>query len=213
MDENYIKIRSKHSNESFLRVFPGHFVTNHSHVNYYVDMTALKARMSEAQNAAKTIASYYTMNSIVDTIICMDGTEVIGSFLAEELEHSGIRNVNAHNTIYVVSPETDSSGRIVFRDNNKFMVENRNVMVLLATATTGITLERSLTCIKYYGGKIAGISALYSVPNKIFGYPIVSLFSQADLPQYKTFPFDKCPLCQQGIKIDAMVNGYGYSKI
>lgn len=211
MEKSYIKIRSKHSNESFLRVIPGHFATNHSHINYYVDMTALKARMKEAQEAAKIIAANYTMNTIVDTIICMDGTEVIGAFLAEELESSGIRNVNAHNTIYVVSPETDSSGRIVFRDNNKFMVENRNVMILLATATTGMTLERSLTCIKYYGGKIAGVSALYSVPNKIFGYPIVSLFSQADLPAYKTYPFDRCPLCREGKKIDAMVNGYGYS--
>ena len=31
-----------------LKVVAGHFATNHSHVNYYIDMTTLKSRVSEA---------------------------------------------------------------------------------------------------------------------------------------------------------------------
>jgi hypothetical protein len=32
-----------------LRVAHGHFATNHSHINYYIDITYPKTRLSEAQ--------------------------------------------------------------------------------------------------------------------------------------------------------------------
>ena len=32
-----------------LRVARGHFATNHSHINYYIDITLPKTRLSEAQ--------------------------------------------------------------------------------------------------------------------------------------------------------------------
>ena len=35
-----------------LRVAHGHFATNHSHINYYIDITYPKTRLSEAQAAA-----------------------------------------------------------------------------------------------------------------------------------------------------------------
>ena len=41
----------------------------------------------------------------MDTIVCMDGTEVIGAFLAEEFEKEDMASTNRHETIYVVSPE------------------------------------------------------------------------------------------------------------
>ena len=31
-----------------LRVVKGHFATNHSHINYYIDVTKQKVRLSEA---------------------------------------------------------------------------------------------------------------------------------------------------------------------
>ena len=213
MEKRTMKLASANAPGVFLRIIPGHFVTNHSHINYYVNMTTLKSRTSEAQNAAKIIAAGIPLNTIVDTIICMDGTEVIGTFLADQLRTAGIHSINEHRSIYVVSPETDSSGQIIFRDSNKFMVENKNVLILLATATTGITLERSLTCIKYYGGKPAGIGALFSAINTAFTLPIVSLFSPKDIPNYQTYSFNEYLLCKAGMKLDAMINGYGYSKL
>ena len=38
-----------------LRIAHGHFATNHSHINYYLDVTTLKARMSEARQAAEQL--------------------------------------------------------------------------------------------------------------------------------------------------------------
>ena len=36
-----------------LRVARGHFATNHSHINYYIDITYNKTRLSEAKATAR----------------------------------------------------------------------------------------------------------------------------------------------------------------
>ena len=41
MEERIVKLYTKNSSIP-LKVVPGHFATNHSHVNYYLDMTTLK---------------------------------------------------------------------------------------------------------------------------------------------------------------------------
>ena len=113
---NTTKIRTKNKN-LFLRVSKGHFATSHSHINYYIDVTTQKARLSEAQAVAKELVSYYSSNTIVDAILCLDGTQVIGTLLAEELTNGNFTNLNAHQTIYIVTPENTSGSQLFFRDN------------------------------------------------------------------------------------------------
>ena len=43
--------------ELFLRVVPGHFATSHSHINYYIDVTTQKTRLSEARAVAEELVS------------------------------------------------------------------------------------------------------------------------------------------------------------
>ena len=52
MENRYIKLQAPGCNVP-LKVVPGHFATNHSHINYYIDMTTLKTRVSEAQEVAR----------------------------------------------------------------------------------------------------------------------------------------------------------------
>ncbi len=211
MAETEIKVPSKEFPQINLRVLPGHFMTSHSHINYYVDMTMMRMRKSEAQEVARAIAGKYSNNTIVDTIVCMDGTEVIGAYLAEELTNAGIMSVNEHNTIYITSPEFDPTGQIIFRNNTIPMIKNKNIFLLLASTTTGKTLMRSLECIDYYDGHVTGITSIFSGVTKAAGIPVNSLFSPSDLPDYKVYDHRDCALCKAGQKIDALVNGYGYS--
>lgn len=208
-----IKIYSHYNNSVMIRVIPGHFATNHSHITHYIDMTTLKSRQSMARAAAKSIASEYVATTVIDTIVCMDGTEVIGSYLAEELTNSGIMSMNQHKAMYVVTPEFNSAGQMIFRDNLQPMIKGKHVLFLLASATTGRTIERSLECISYYGGIVAGISAIFSANEIIAGQPVHTLFKASDIPEYKTYPHNQCPFCQAGKKIEAIVNSYGYSKL
>lgn len=208
-----MKIYSSYNNKVSIDVIPGHFATNHSHITHYIDMTVLKTRQSMARAAAKSIASEYVSSTVVDTIVCMDGTEVIGSYLAEELTDSGIMSINQHKAMYVVTPEFNSVGQMIFRDNLQPMIKGKHVLFLLASATTGRTIERSLECLSYYGGIIAGISAIFSVNEVISDHPVHTLFHINDIPEYKTYPHNACPYCQSGQKIEAIVNSYGYSKL
>ena len=39
------------------------------------------------------------------------------------------------------------------------------------------------------------------------------LFDVNDVLNYEAYPVGECPFCKKGHKIEAMVNGYGYSKL
>lgn len=174
MEANMQKILAKADRRIKMKVFTGHFVTPHSHITRYLDMTTLKTRASEASAVAETLAQRYTMQTIVDTIVCLDNTEVIGAYLAAELTKTGIVSMNAHQTIYVIKPEI-ISGQIVFRDNYKPMLEKKNVFILMGTASTGESLENCYHSVIYHGGKVAGISAVFSAITKWTGY-LLNLF-------------------------------------
>ena len=212
MESRAIKVRSDKNREILISIIPGHFATSHSHVNYYIDMTSIKHQHKIAKQAAEYMAQKYRNSTEVDTIICMDGCEVIGAFLAEELSQSGISSMNEGSDISVVTPEFPN-GQLLFRDNVQKMIWNKNVLLLVASATTGKTIRRSLECIRYYGGKIVGTSAIFSAIGEAGGVPIDSIFTSGDLPNYCTYSVGECPYCQNRQKIDAIVNSYGYSKI
>ena len=42
-----------------LRYARGHFATNHSHINYYIDITYQKTRLSEAKTTARQLVSHF----------------------------------------------------------------------------------------------------------------------------------------------------------
>ena len=113
---NMVKLPTNKSS-LFLRVAKGHFATSHSHINYYIDVTTQKARLSEAKAVAKELVAAYQHNTIVDTVLCLDGTQVIGTCLANELTKDGFSNMNAHQTIYVITPEYTTGSQIILRDN------------------------------------------------------------------------------------------------
>lgn len=196
-----------------MRYARGHFATNHSHINYYVDITFQKTRLSEAKSVAKALVSRFNTSTLVDTILCLDGTAVIGTCLADELTKTGFKNINSHQTIYVVEPEYNANSQIIFRDNVKPMIKGKHILVLMASMTTGFTAKRSIEAISYYGGYVAGCAAVYSAVKNTGGFPVASVYTLSDLPDYQSFDSHDCPYCKQGIPIDALVNSFGYSAL
>ena len=213
METRSIKIKSKSSGKMSITIIPGHFATNHSHVNYYIDITGVNHHSKAAHLAAAELAAKYANSTPVDTIICMDGCEMVGGFMAQELSQTGIGSLSGENDICVLTPEHNATGQMVFRDNIQSMVWNKNILLLIASATTGKTIHRSLECIQYYGGKAVGICAVFSAIAERSGLPVHSVFSLADLPDYETYAPRDCPLCKNHTKIDAIVNSSGYTKL
>lgn len=213
MEGRAIKIHAPESKKVTLKVIPGHFATSHSHINLYIDLATMRTRLSEASEAARVMSFHYVNNVVVDTIVCLDNCEVIGGFLAQELTAAGIRSMNAHQTMYIVTPEFNTNGQMVFRDGNQSTIYNKKVLLLVTSVTTGDTLRRSLECIKYYGGQVNGISAIFSALDKVEGMKVNSIFRKSDLPDYQSYDIGECPLCKSGQRLEAIVNGYGYMRL
>lgn len=203
-----------HTNSSNvpLRVAMGHYATSHSHTNYYIDLTLTKHRLSEAREAAAQIAASFHASTVVDTILCLDGTEVLGACLASELTKAGFSNMNAHRTIYVVTPEHTTGSQLLFRENSAPMIVGKHVLILAASVTTGYTVEGALNAIRYYSGKPTGIASIFSCIEQCEGFPIVSIFNtKRDLTDYETYSAAECPMCKAGRRLDAMINAFGIS--
>ena len=179
---NMVKLPTKKSN-LFLRVAKGHFATSHSHINYYIDVTTQKSRLSEAKAVAKELVAAY--------------------------QHS----MNAHQTIYVITPEYTTGSQIILRDNLAPMVKGKHVLILSASITTGYTVQAAVEAVNYYGGTVAGLSAIFATTHECMGYEVTSIFDPASLPDYASFDSRDCPLCKAGQHIDALVNSFGYSAL
>ena len=202
--------RSEYS-EIPLRVAKGHFATSHSHINYFIDMTFTKHRLAEARQAARELAIKYQTSEVVDTILCLDGTEVLGACLADELIEEGIRNDNEHNTLYVVTPEVTTGNLQIFRENIAHLIRGRHILVLAASVTTGGAVLEAIEAIRYYGGIPVGICSIFSCLDSCGEVPVTTLFHAKVLGDYRSVPAAKCPLCRKGVKLDALVNSYGIS--
>ena len=195
-----------------LRYAKGHFATNHSHINYYIDITYQKTDLMEAKSIARQLVQDLR-NTQVDTVLCLDGMAVVGTCLANELIKTGVRTVNEGRDIYVLEPEYNANSQIVFRDNIKPMIRGKHILVLMASMTTGFTAKRSIEAIGYYGGYVAGVAALYSAVREAGGYPVAAVYTLSDLPGYQSYDYRECPYCKQGKPLDALVNSFGYSEL
>ena len=164
-----------------LRFAKGHFATSHSHLNHYIDMTMTKHRLSEAREVAAHLCSMISHSQVVDTILCLDGTEVIGACMASEMSRRGYENVNAHNTIYILTPEHTTGSQLLFRENSAPMIVGKNVLVLAASVTTGYTVQAAVEAIRYYSGKPAGVCAIFSCVDTCSDFDVCSPHASARL--------------------------------
>ncbi len=197
-----------------LRVAEGHFATRNSHTNYFIDVTNQQSCLRDAEAVAQQLAQRnLTHHVMVDTILCMDGTRVIGTCLAQELTQSGYRSINSGKEIFVLRENLSKDGKLIFRDNARFMLEGKNILILLASVTTGNTVRKGMECVQYYKGNTVGIAAIYSHQKEVDGLPVTSLFDTNDLPGYASYPPEECPLCKQKQELDAVVDKFGYAAL
>jgi orotate phosphoribosyltransferase len=196
-----------------MQVIPGHFTTSSVHLSHYLDMGGLKSDARLARDVARELAIPYQLSTPVDTIVCMERTEVIGAYLAEELMQSGVSTINDGNVIRIVTPTSNNLGHLSFPSSTVTEIMSKNVLLLTTSVSSGLSLDSALDCISYYHGKIAGISALFSVSSVEEELHIHAIFNSKDIPGYAIYSSRQCALCQAGIKLDALISSEGYTKI
>lgn len=211
MDIKLQDLRSERNPKARIKIMQGHFARSHSHVNTYIDLSTIKCRCNNAREAARVLAEPYLSSTEIDSIVCLDGMEVVGAFLAELLEEPGSISVNGGKNISIVTPEQNQFGQMMFRDNTKRMIGGQNVLILAGSINTGKTMLKAIDTILYYGGNVSGVCAAFSAASKVAGLDIYSIFTAKEIPEYQVYPSHDCPLCKAGRKVDAIVNSFGYS--
>ena len=66
--QDYKKINYPTNKDVVLRYIPGHFVTPYSHVNYYMDLSDMKARQREARATGEELANLYIASDVIDRL-------------------------------------------------------------------------------------------------------------------------------------------------
>lgn len=196
-----------------MNIIPGHFTTSHFHLTHYLDLDNLKTNSSLAREVAIELAQPYLTSTLVDTIVCMEGTEVIGAYMAAELLQEGTSVINSGKEIHVVTPMNNIKRQLMFQSNMQELINDRNIILLVSSISSGITINSALECLSYYGGILVGISALFNAYHEKFDQEIHSLFTNEDIPDYKIFRPSDCALCKEGQKLDAIIINDGYTKI
>ena len=196
-----------------MSVIPGHFTTSNAHISYYLDVSTLKSDARVARDVAEELALPYMSSTLVDTIVCMEMTEVIGAYLAEELMQGGMTAINGGGVIHVITPISNNLGHLSFKSSMIKQITNKNVLLLTASVSSGRSLDSALDCIAYYRGNIAGISALFLVSPDKQEQEINALFTSDDIPDYKMYTPRDCEMCKAGKKLDALISSEGYTKI
>ncbi len=212
MTEEFVNLRSRKNPKARIKLMNGHFATMNSHVNTYIDMSTVKTRHNNARETAMTLAEEYKTSTMVETIVCLKNTEVIGAFMAEDLADTSRVSMSAGNNISVVTPEFDTMGQMLFRHNNQRMIEGKQVLILTDSVTTGALLAKAVEAVLYYGGRVCGICAVFSAVNRAAGMDVKSIFTVSDLPDYKGYAAKDCPLCKEGQRLDGIVNTFGFVK-
>lgn len=207
MEKRAVELVSNLNREISIKVMAGHFATKHSHISHCIDMTKVKSRLNSAKAAAKLLADSFTATP-VDTIITLERMKMVGAFMAHYLSHGGI---NLNHDIAVITPELVND-KLILRDNFLPFVMGNHVLLLTASATTGQTVNSGIEGIRYYGGAPVGAATIFGSDFDC-DVPVVKLFGLHDIKNYNSYAPQECPLCKQGLKVEAVVNSYGYSKL
>lgn len=204
-------LRSPKNPKARIKLMRGHFAGEHAHVNTYIDISTVTCRFKHAMETARVLSDKYLITTKIDTIVCLDGTRLIGAFLAEILSKAGVGSYNDNANISVITPEIVNRGQMIFRDNTRRMVEDKDILILAGSITTGENVLRAVSAAIYYKGRVTAIASIFSAANKVAGIEVNTIFTLKDVHDYEAYSASDCPLCRKGIPIDAIVSSYGYS--
>ena len=103
----------------------------------------------------------------------------------------------------------DSNG--VWKEIDRLIFEKNNVSLSDSELNAAAAMNYSdfLGFLRSYGI----VYTLDELKSEMDGFAVHSVFHAEDLPGYAAYSADDCPFCKKGIKLDAVVNGFGYSKL
>lgn len=213
MNTNSFNVSLSKNPDINMNVVPGHFTTSHFHLSHFLNLDDLKTSSTNARDVAIELATPYISSTPIDTIVCMEETELIGAYLADELTYEGTSVINSGKDIYVIKPTSNTNRQLFFKNNLQQFITGHNVLLLVSSISSGLTLNTALEMLAYYGANLVGVSALFTYLPKSIDMNINYLFTGDDIPGYKMYKPSDCELCKNGQDLDAIIIQGGYTEI
>ena len=167
--------------------------------------------ISGSEKDKKRLMIHLIYNEAQHTLVSMETLHAI--FPRYDIQKIRSDILACLNSQHFFIDEYTSGSQIILRDNLAPMVKGKHVLILAASITTGYTIQAAVEAVNYYGGIVAGLSAIFATTHECLGYPVTSIFDPTSLPDYASFDSRDCPLCKAGQHIDALVNSFGYSAL
>ena len=205
---NMVKLPTNKSS-LFLRVAKGHFATSHSHINYYIDVTTQKARLSEAKLSPRSW--WLPISTAPSWTPCSVWTHAGHRHLSgQRADQRRFANMNAHQTIYVITPSTpaaarSSSATISPRWSRASTSSSCRPPSPPATPCRRPSRRSTTTAAPWRACRPSS-----PLPTSVWASGHLHL-RPSSLPDYASFDSRDCPMCKAGQHIDALVNSFGYS--
>ena len=162
---NMVKLPTKKS-DLFLRVAKGHFATSHSHINYYIDVTTQKARLSEAKAVAKELARFIHPRNV--RMLKLEGKKV---------EHETLRTINIFLTAYFLLFAL--STLLISLDNFDLITSFTSVAATLNNIGPGLEIVGPMSNFSAFSGLSKCVLMFDMLAGRLELFPMLLLFVPA----------------------------------
>ncbi|MBI2888706.1 MAG: phosphoribosyltransferase [Candidatus Liptonbacteria bacterium] len=181
-----------------------HFVgTSGRHMSVYVNKDALYLHTQQTSEICKEIALRHRGTDIEVVASPVLGGVILSQWIAYHLSEFKQKEVLA------AYAEKTSDGGLAFTRGYDRVVRGKKVLVVEDTVATGGSLKKILNMVRAAGGIIVAAAVMVNrvpedINSKTLGVPFSAL---VDLPT-PTYDASECPLCKQGVPVNAAV-GHG----
>jgi orotate phosphoribosyltransferase len=181
----------------------GHFVltSDDKHTEYYLDKDAIYLHPVKTSLLARKIAEQYR-DSGVEVVI---GPAMGGIILSQWVAY-WLSKITGVEVLAVYAKKNENDKDFIIKRGYEKVINGKRILVVEDTLTTGGSVKKVVILVRAFGGEVVGVGAIGNrggvTMAQIANPPRLTALINVE---FKTWAEEDCPLCVQGIPVDANV--------
>lgn len=189
-----------------------HFVyTSGKHGEVYINKDALYPHTKETSQVCLEMAKIFRDENIEVVVAPAVGGTILSQWVAfhlSNLKKKEVLSVYAEKDKGTLASGAESE--MVLRRGYDEIVKGKKVLVVEDLTTTGISVKKTVECVRKTGGDVVSVCVMINRdPKAVNEETIGAPFVAAGVIEAKAYDEKDCPFCKQGRKINVKI---GHSK-
>lgn len=168
----------------FLALERGDTAQEEISMNFCISTRELRLSAKLAKEAARALAQPYHTGALVDLILCEEGCEAVGAFLAAELGGGSVLSLNRGSDIHIGTLRLSEQETCT---REELPLRGKSILLLTDLLMSPKRARRAADYILGSGAALSGVCALFGVPGEVEKRKIQCLFEASDLPGFYTW--------------------------